>query len=160
MGVMQGVRLGVTALNLERRDIVVRDGKEANDRITMVADRLVQPLRRPLLRARQLHEMDVHERLGSVFPPPALERKFPAAAREWAPAESWRSRFRSAGSAGSPRTRTNGEFDRVWSASAQSQLSAPPVWYSITRVSKKFFSFLRSIISAIHGNGLSALSNS
>jgi hypothetical protein len=43
---------------------------------------------------------------------------------------------------------------------AQSQLSAPPVWYSVTRVSKKFFSFLRSIISAIQGNGLSALSKS
>ncbi len=38
----------------------------------------------------------------------------------------------------------------------QSQDSAPPVWYSVTRVSKKFFSFLRSIISAIHGNGLVA----
>lgn len=37
---------------------------------------------------------------------------------------------------------------------SQSQLSAPPVWYSITRVSKKFFSFFRSMISDIHGNGL------
>src|SRR5688572_9830219 len=34
-----------------------------------------------------------------------------------------------------------------------SQFSAPPVWYSVTLVSKKFFSFFRSIISAIHGNG-------
>ena len=38
----------------------------------------------------------------------------------------------------------------------QSQDRAPPVWYSMTRVSKKFFSFLRSIISAIHGKGLLA----
>ena len=37
-----------------------------------------------------------------------------------------------------------------------SQLSAPPVWYSVTRVSKKFFSFFRSIISDIQGNGLFA----
>src|SRR5262249_10301256 len=37
-----------------------------------------------------------------------------------------------------------------------SQLSAPPFWYSITRVSKKFFSFLRSIASDIQGNGFSA----
>ena len=41
-----------------------------------------------------------------------------------------------------------------------SQLSAPPVWYSITRVSKKFRSFFRSVISLIHGNGLSVASNS
>ena len=38
---------------------------------------------------------------------------------------------------------------------AQSQSRPPPVWYSMTRVSKKFFSFFRSIISLIHGNGFS-----
>src|SRR4051812_795852 len=38
----------------------------------------------------------------------------------------------------------------------QSQLSAPPVLYSMTLVSKKFFSFLRSISSLIHGNGFVA----
>jgi hypothetical protein len=43
---------------------------------------------------------------------------------------------------------------------AQSQESAPPVWYSMTRVSKKFRSFLRSIISLIHGNGFVAPGNS
>src|SRR5258706_13200198 len=37
-----------------------------------------------------------------------------------------------------------------------SQFSAPPVWYSITRVSKKLRSFFRSIISLIHGKGLLA----
>jgi len=39
---------------------------------------------------------------------------------------------------------------------AQSQDRAPPVWYSITRVSKKLRSFLRSIISLIQGNGFSS----
>jgi hypothetical protein len=43
--------------------------------------------------------------------------------------------------------------------SAYSQFSAPPFWYSITRVSKKFFSFLRSMASDIHGNGFSVSSN-
>jgi len=41
--------------------------------------------------------------------------------------------------------------------SNQSQESAPPVWYSITRVSKKLRSFFRSIISLIHGKGFSSL---
>ena len=45
-------------------------------------------------------------------------------------------------------------------AGDQSQLSAPPVWYSMTRVSKKLRSFFRSIISLIHGNGFSSWSNS
>ena len=38
--------------------------------------------------------------------------------------------------------------------SDQSQSSLPPVWYSVTRVSKKFFSLAKSIVSLIHGNGL------
>jgi hypothetical protein len=33
------------------------------------------------------------------------------------------------------------------------QLRLAAVWYSVTRVSKKFFSFPRSIVSLIHGNG-------
>ena len=40
-----------------------------------------------------------------------------------------------------------------------SQFSAPPVWYSVTRVSKKLRSFFRSIISLIHGNGFSSCAN-
>ncbi|MDH4565715.1 PAS domain S-box protein [Pseudomonas sp. BN414] len=47
-----------------------------------------------------------------------------------------------------------GDFADLTGCFYQSQLSAPPVWYSITRVSKKFFSFFRSMISDIHGNGL------
>ena len=42
---------------------------------------------------------------------------------------------------------------------AYSQLSAPPVWYSMTRVSKKLRSFFRSIISLIHGKGFSSCGN-
>lgn len=42
---------------------------------------------------------------------------------------------------------------------SHSQLSAPPVWYSITRVSKKLRSFFRSIISLIQGKGFSSCGN-
>lgn len=41
-------------------------------------------------------------------------------------------------------------------AAIYSQFKVPPVWYSITRVSKKLRSFFRSIISLIHGKGLSS----
>jgi hypothetical protein len=41
----------------------------------------------------------------------------------------------------------------------QSHESAPPDWYSMTRVSKKLRSFFRSIISLIHGNGFSSCGN-
>ena len=49
--------------------------------------------------------------------------------------------------------------DALASTLNHSQLSAPPDWYSMTRVSKKLRSFFRSIISLIQGNGLSSCRN-
>src|SRR3954468_22190156 len=49
-----------------------------------------------------------------------------------------------------------GDAHRVVLVHGHSQFSAPPVWYSITRVSKKLRSFFRSIISLIHGKGFCA----
>jgi len=51
-------------------------------------------------------------------------------------------------------------FQKSSRSKIQSQERAPPDWYSITRVSKKLRSFLRSIISLIHGNGFSSFGNS
>jgi len=57
-------------------------------------------------------------------------------------------------------TLTRGGITRLSISAAYSQDSAPPDWYSITRVSKKLRSFLRSIISLIQGKGFSSLGNS
>src|SRR5699024_10946359 len=57
---------------------------------------------------------------------------------------------------GAPRDRSADPSLDAPSASGQSvcqsQSNPPPDWYSITRVSKKFFSFCRSMTSDIHGN--------
>jgi hypothetical protein len=55
---------------------------------------------------------------------------------------------------------TNTTLNLIGSRSRQSQESAPPDWYSMTRVSKKLRSFFRSIISLIHGNGFSSFGKS
>jgi len=81
--IMEGVRLRVKDVDLGGRAIVVRDGKGAKDRITMLADRLVGPLRQQLGAVRRLHEMDLRDGYGSVWLPHALARKYPSASREW-----------------------------------------------------------------------------
>jgi integrase len=81
--IMEGVRLRVKDVDLRGRAIVVRDGKAAKDRITMLADRLVRPLRQQLGAVRRLHEMDLRDGYGSVWLPHALARKYPSASREW-----------------------------------------------------------------------------
>ncbi|GLH70534.1 integron integrase [Geothrix rubra] len=80
---MEGLRLRVKDLEFERREIVVREGKGGRDRVTMLPDSLVGPLRAHLERVRALHEGDLREGFGEVWLPDALAAKAPSAARAW-----------------------------------------------------------------------------
>jgi integron integrase len=77
-------RLRVKDVDFGRREITVRDGKGAKDRVTMLPARLWDPLRRHVARTRRLHERDLAEGLGAVAMPHAFDRKNPAACRQWA----------------------------------------------------------------------------
>ncbi len=81
---MEAVRMRVKDLDLHQLEIVVREGKGAKDRVTMLPSSLVGLLRAQLAVARALHERDLAQGSGEVWLPSALERKYPNAAREWA----------------------------------------------------------------------------
>ena len=80
---MECLRLRVKDLDFERRAVVVRDGKGQEDRVTMLPDSLVAPLKEHLRLVKQQHEEDLAQGYGSVYLPDALERKYPNASREW-----------------------------------------------------------------------------
>jgi integron integrase len=63
--------------------ILVRDGKGAKDRVTMLPAPLIEPLKQQIGRARTLHERDLAAGYGSVDLPHALERKYPRAPHEF-----------------------------------------------------------------------------
>jgi integron integrase len=65
------------------REIAVRDGKGAKDRVTILPASVVEPLQHYLEKVKTLHEQDLREGFGEVFLPYALERKYPNAGREW-----------------------------------------------------------------------------
>jgi len=75
-------RLRVKDIDLERGEIVVRDGKGARDRVTMLPLRLVPALATQLERVRAQHARDLADGTGSVELPLALERKYPRAPYE------------------------------------------------------------------------------
>jgi integron integrase len=77
------LRLRVKDLDFERRAIIVRDTKGDEDRVTMLPDSVVEPLKEQLQRVKRLHEDDLAKGFGAVYLPDALERKHPNAAREW-----------------------------------------------------------------------------
>jgi len=82
--VMECLRLRVKDVDLEYRQILVRDGKGEKDRVTMLPEKLVEPLRAHLFRVKGLHARDLKEGYGEVNMPYALARKYPRAGREWA----------------------------------------------------------------------------
>ncbi len=81
---MEVMRLRVKDLDFDNRQIIVRDGKGENDRITMFPDTLLEPLRLQVQTVRSLHEQDLALGLGTVYLPYALDRKYPNANREFA----------------------------------------------------------------------------
>lgn len=81
--IMECARLRVKDIEFSRREIVVREGKGARDRITVLPQSVIAPIRVHLDRVKLLHRHDLEHGSGVVFLPHALARKYPNAAREW-----------------------------------------------------------------------------
>lgn len=80
---MECLRLRVKDLGFAQHQMTVRDGKGANDRVTMLPKQAAAPLQSQLEQVRALHERDLSAGYGAVFLPNALARKYPQAEREW-----------------------------------------------------------------------------
>jgi hypothetical protein len=77
------LRLRVKDVDFAQRQIIVRDGKGMEARVTMLPGSLVTPLQGHLVRVNRRHERDLAAGYGSVYLPFAPERKFPHAHRTW-----------------------------------------------------------------------------
>ena len=80
---MECLRLRVQDIDFSRHEILVRDGKGAKDRITMLPASLKIPLQAHLKQVKAIHERDVAEGWGRVQMPTALDRKYPNAPKDW-----------------------------------------------------------------------------
>jgi len=87
--VSEGVALRVKDVDFGMHQIVVRDGKGAVDRVTMLPEVATESLTRQLASARRLHERDLARGLGRVVLPDAVGVKYPNAATSW----SWQFAF-------------------------------------------------------------------
>ena len=81
---MECLRLRVKDLDFDRAQITVRDGKGGKDRVTVLPERCRESLREHLARIRTRHEEDLRRGVAEVHLPPALERKYANASKEWA----------------------------------------------------------------------------
>lgn len=101
---IEALRLRVKDLDFGYRQIVVRDGKGAKDRFTVLPNILIEPLQKQLETAKRSHEQDLRRGLGRVEMPFALGRKYPNAESEWA----WQYVFPSKSLSKNPRTGVTG----------------------------------------------------
>jgi integron integrase len=83
MRLMECVRLRVKDVDFGRNEIVIRDGKGAKDRVTMLPAALAAPLQEHLQRRRAIYEDDLRDGRAAVWLPDALAKKYPNAATEW-----------------------------------------------------------------------------
>lgn len=77
--VLEALRLRVKDIDLERRLLLVRNGKGAKDRVTILPESLREMLRLQLASVRERHDHARRHGYAGVELPHALERKYPAA---------------------------------------------------------------------------------
>ena len=83
MRLMECVRLRVKDVDFERREILIRDGKGAKDRVTVLPESLRVALQAHLAERRKLYEQDSAKGKSEVYIPDALARKYPQSPKEW-----------------------------------------------------------------------------
>jgi integron integrase len=77
------LQLRVKDVGFDYKEIIVRDGKGQKDRVTVLPDRLIAPLRTQLERVRTLFDADRDANRAGVTVPYALHRKYPEAPVSW-----------------------------------------------------------------------------
>jgi len=77
------LQLRVKDIDFAYKQITVRDSKGGKDRVTMLPEKVIEPLKKHLEKVKKLHEKDLREGFGMVYLPDALERKYKNANKEW-----------------------------------------------------------------------------
>jgi len=78
--ISEALRLRVKDVDFDFKQIVVRSGKGKKDRVTMLPEKLSQPLRNQVLKVKNLHQQDLAKGYGRTILPNALSKKYPNAA--------------------------------------------------------------------------------
>ena len=79
MRLMECVRLRVKDVDFGNNKIIVRDGKGGKDRITVLPEKLIKPLKLQIKQVKITHQKDLDDGFGTVYLPNALAKKYPNA---------------------------------------------------------------------------------
>ena len=102
MRLMEAMRLRVKDVELNRKEIILRDGKGGKDRVTMLPASLLDGMQLQLASRRKWHEQDLILNKVDVWLPDALAVKYPNASKEW----GWQYVFAAKNYSVDPRSKT------------------------------------------------------
>ncbi len=80
---LEALRLRVQDIDYDLKQITVRSGKGAKDRVTPFPSSAIPLFQNHLLRVKVIHEQDLLKGFGEVCMPYALGRKYANAAKQW-----------------------------------------------------------------------------
>lgn len=81
--ILEALRVRVQDIDYEFKQVTVRSGKGAKDRVTPFPLSAIPLFQNHLSRVRVIHEQDLAQGYGEVYMPYALARKYPNATKEW-----------------------------------------------------------------------------
>lgn len=81
--ILEALRLRVKDVDFDQNRLLIRDAKGGKDRVSVLAQSLIQPLRAQLKRTRLQHDQAIAEGFGGVELPYALDKKYPTAHIDW-----------------------------------------------------------------------------
>lgn len=79
--ISEALRLRIQDLDLDYKQMTVRNGKGLQDRITMIPESRVDQIRHHIQKVKNLHNLDLEKGFGETILPKALARKYPNAAK-------------------------------------------------------------------------------
>lgn len=79
----EALRLRVKDIDFEYNQIIVRDGKGEQDRVTLLPQSLIPHLKEQIQKRRLLHSDDLKKNRGETILPYALAEKYPNASKEF-----------------------------------------------------------------------------
>ncbi|MFA7710527.1 MAG: integron integrase [Candidatus Neomarinimicrobiota bacterium] len=74
--------LRVKDIDIEYRQVIIRNGKGGKDRVTVLPEILIEPLKKQIESVIKIHQKDIQDGYDSVYLPFALERKYPNAGKQ------------------------------------------------------------------------------
>ncbi|MGV8935030.1 MAG: integron integrase [Gallionellaceae bacterium] len=100
MRLMETMTLRIKDIDFDRREIIVREGKGGKDRVTMLPERLIVPLKDYFIRRRAVYDADILAGHACVPLPDSVKYQSKSACREW----SWQFWFASKNASTNPVT--------------------------------------------------------